>query len=223
MAFFEKISEKGQNAVKKGKDFAEITKINSLISDEKKNVNNNYFQIGQLYTQMHANDCEEEFKGMIASIVESENKIAKYKEQIQTIKGIVKCEKCGAEVSNGSAFCNCCGAAIPKKAVEPVVDEDSVACPNCGRAVKKGMRFCTGCGSPMQSLKQQHDTAERICPNCGEKTSDIESAFCNHCGSRLEGTVSVNSPSNIKHCPNCGFSTDDTEIDFCTECGAKLI
>ena len=85
MAFFDKISEKGQNAKKKTKDFVEVQKINSMISDEERNINNNYLQIGKLYVSMHSGDCDEEFKGMIESVRESEKKIADFKEQIQTI------------------------------------------------------------------------------------------------------------------------------------------
>ena len=69
MAFFDNIgrtlSEKGQIAVKKTKDFAEVTKINSLISDEERSINNNYVQIGKLYVSKHSDDCEEEFRGFL--------------------------------------------------------------------------------------------------------------------------------------------------------------
>lgn len=53
---------------------------------------------------MHGNDCEDDFKGMLESIRQSEKKIVEYKEQVQLIKGVVRCEKCGGEVSINSAF-----------------------------------------------------------------------------------------------------------------------
>lgn len=226
MAFFDKISEKGQNAKKKTKDFVEVQKINSMISDEERNINNNYLQIGKLYVSMHSGDCDEEFKGMIESVRESEKKIADFKEQIQTIKGIVRCEKCGAEVSIQSAFCSSCGAPMPKRVPEKKLDENMVICPGCGNTVKKRLRFCTRCGHPMQDLIQpqpsQDELIIKVCPKCGEETDESDSVFCNSCGTRLieKGSAPIIAE---KKCPNCGFTTTDEEIAFCTECGSKLI
>lgn len=222
MAFFDIISEKGQNAKKKTRDFVEVQKINSMISDEERNINNNYIQIGKLYVSMHSSDCEEEFKGMIESVHQSENKINKYKEQIQSIKGIVRCEKCGAEVSIQSAFCSACGAPMPKRAPEKKIDENMVICSACGNAVKKGLRFCIHCGNPMQEVNQpQEEIIIKVCPKCGEESGEADSMFCNSCGTKLieKGSAPI---CVEKKCPNCGFTTTDEEIAFCTECGSKL-
>ena len=82
MALFDQLGKKlaqtGQSAVKKTKDMAEVAKINSMISDEEKSINNNYYQIGKLYGSMHGNDCEDDFKGMLESIRQSEKKIVEY-------------------------------------------------------------------------------------------------------------------------------------------------
>ena len=47
----------------------------------------------------------------------------------------MKCSSCGAEVSEGSNFCNQCGAALPPR------------CPSCGHANAPGAKFCSECGS----------------------------------------------------------------------------
>jgi hypothetical protein len=47
---------------------------------------------------MHRDVYGDEFFQMINSIKISEQKIEQYKKQIAEIKGIQKCEKCGAEV-----------------------------------------------------------------------------------------------------------------------------
>ncbi len=239
MAFFsevgKKISTTSQNAVNKAKEVAEVAKINSLISDEENKINTNYYQIGKLYVALHKNDCEDNFATMINEIVNAEKRIVEYKEQIQTIKGIVKCTKCGAEVSMESAFCNACGAPMPVKKVE-VANDNTVMCAKCNSRVKAGMKFCTACGSPME-VKQPQLPKEKVCTACGFKTSDMESAFCHNCGGKLVDSNAVgNAPvvaesvvvqsvvqvSNTKKCVKCGFETDDPELLFCTECGTKF-
>lgn len=237
MAFFDdlgkKISQGGQAAIQKSKELAEVAKLNSLISDEEKNINNNYFQIGKLYASIHKMDCEDDFRGMINTIQESEKKIADYKEQVKVIKGIVKCEKCGGEVALTSAFCNSCGAPMPKRVPVKKQDENTIICDSCGKSVKKGLRFCTACGSTMTQVKMNNSQLTKICPACGFETTDDETLFCNSCGTKLTlktkqiSSQDVNSSSSkvdltVKKCSNCGFETTDQEIAFCTECGSKL-
>lgn len=128
MSFFDdlgkKISQVAQTAVQKTKEMADVAKLNSSISDEEKRINDNYLQIGKLYVSLHDAEHEADFDAFIAAIHESEGKIKGYQQQIKDIKGIVKCEKCGAEVSKDAAFCSSCGAPIPKE--EPAAESQTI-------------------------------------------------------------------------------------------------
>lgn len=196
MAFFDnlgkKASEATAKAMQKVQELSETTRLNSLISDEEKKVNNTYYQIGKLYVSLHGEACEEEFAGMIASIFESEQKISNYRMQIQDLKKVQRCEKCGAEVARGVAFCSSCGAPMPK--AEPAVKDDCMTCKSCGAVVKRGMRFCTSCGKPMSATpvaqlvsdttEIEKTAPEKTCPSCGAKTTE-DVAFCTECGAKL--------------------------------------
>lgn len=131
MAFFDelgkKISQAGQSAVQKGKELADIARLNSSVSDEERKIDDNYREIGKLYYSLRGENPDVDFAAMIAAIHESEGKIAEYKQQIKDIKGVVCCEKCGAEVSTNAAFCSACGAPMPVvKPVETQPEEGSV-------------------------------------------------------------------------------------------------
>ena len=101
MAFWDNLTQKASQttakAVQKAKDLSEVAKLNSLITSEEGKINNTYSQIGKLYMSLHLQDYEDEFSGMINSIIESEQKIRDYQQQIQDIKGVQKCPNCGAE------------------------------------------------------------------------------------------------------------------------------
>ena len=193
MAFFDKLSksvtEASQKTIAKTKELADTSRLNSMISEQEKIITNQYFQIGKLYVSIHKENFEEDFSGMIAAIADAEAKIRDYKKQIQDVKGVQRCEKCGAEVPNGAAFCSSCGATMPKIQVsEPT---DYVKCENCGTNVKKSMRFCTSCGKPMETITAPvgkesiaEATTEIICSNCGAKVED-GLAFCTECGTKL--------------------------------------
>lgn len=194
MAFFDdigkKLSQTGQGMVQKTKEMADVAKLNSVITDEEGKINNNYYLIGKLYVSMHTADCEDEFKGMISDIQASEAKIVECRYQIKTIKGVVKCEKCGAEVANNIAFCSACGNPMPRN--ETGNTEDKIKCESCGSLVNKGMRFCTVCGKPMKIAVAVENPVEapsavqpKTCPNCGVQIEN-DAVFCAECGTKIQ-------------------------------------
>lgn len=195
MAFWDNLSQKASEttakAMQKAKEMSDIAKLNSVISEEETKINNTYYQIGKLYVAMHSHDHEEEFTGMIASLMESEEKIRTCRQQIQDIKGVIRCPQCGAEIQSGAAFCSSCGTPMPK--VQPVNTDDLVRCEGCGAMVKKGVRFCTSCGKPMVQATVSEPTStpvaesepqDKVCPNCGAKI-EAGVAFCTECGTKL--------------------------------------
>ena len=197
MALWDNISKKASattaKAAQQVKILTETTKLNSMISDEEKKINNHYYEIGKRYATLHQNDPEQELAELVAAVVESEKKIKEYRTQIQDMKGVACCEKCGAEVAKEAAFCSVCGAPVPKPAV-PVRD-DMEKCASCGAMVEKGMRFCTNCGKPMESFAEDavqiidvetvaEAPAKRVCVNCGAELDD-GTLFCTQCGARV--------------------------------------
>lgn len=215
MAFFDnltkKVSEASATAIQKGKEFTDIARLNSLVSDEEKKITNAYYQIGKLYVSIHRKDYEKDFAGMIETIVESEEKIVTLKKQIEDIKGVVRCDSCGAEVARGSVYCSSCGAEMPR--VQTMGDPDSVKCESCGEYVKRGMRFCTNCGNPMSqnvNPREQHTDEDIIIQHPNEQNDDLLSP---------QSAVSVD--INNKICPKCGSELDDGSV-FCANCGAKI-
>ena len=127
MAFFDdlskKLSQATQTTVQKAQEMAEVAKLNSMVNDEEKRIESAYSQIGKTYCELHKDDYEEAFAEAMESIAAASAKIVELKKQIQTVKGVVICTKCGAEVPTGSAFCSACGGQIVVE--EPVADAEA--------------------------------------------------------------------------------------------------
>lgn len=181
MAFFDEIGKKlsltGQMAVQKTKEMADVAKLNSNISDEEKKISNAFYQIGQLYVELHGEDFDPDFEVLITQLKESQSNIESLKKQIQDIRGVKRCTTCGAEIPNNATFCSSCGTAVvQQKAVDAA---NLIKCTNCGKMIEKEMRFCTFCGSEV--VAQQIQSNEKKCLFCG---AVLESgvAFCTHCG-----------------------------------------
>ena len=177
MGFFDdfgkKISDASQGAIAKTKDFADVAKLNSNISDEERRINNAYQQIGKLYFEMHLEDFEDCFKDHFAAINESLGKIKDYRQQITNIKGVVKCPNCGAEVPKESAFCSSCGTPVPKQDV-PAAEAEVVSAPEAAPVE-----------TPVEEAPAVEAPVEKKCPSCGATLED-GALFCTNCGTKVE-------------------------------------
>lgn len=195
MSFFDNIGSKasaaGQAAAEKARNFAEVNRLNGVISDHEKRISRLYFEIGQSYYERHKDDPEAEELERIAAITDTNEKIAVCREQIKTLKGVEKCPNCGADVQNGSQFCNNCGTRMPPASMK-TAPKAGLTCPTCGAAVAEGNLFCNNCGTKLAPApapapapeEPAVEESKRSCPNCGtELESDAE--FCFNCGAKL--------------------------------------
>lgn len=158
MAFFDELGKRltnaGQGVAQQTKNFTDVARLNSAISDKEKKIAQLYASIGQSYFQRHKDDAGAEEAQQIAQINALFQEIAQCREEIKQIKGVVKCPSCGAEVALHSAFCNSCGARVPQaEAAEAPVPEDAQICPNCHAAVPKENLFCDHCGTKLDSAE----------------------------------------------------------------------
>lgn len=159
MAFFEQIGKRladaGQGVAQQTKNFTDVTRLNSTISEKEKKISQLYASIGQAYYERHKNDAAAEEAQQIQAVNTLFAEIAQCREEIKQIKGVVKCPSCGADVALNSAFCNSCGAKIPQ-ASEPAepARADGPVCPNCHAPVKEGNLFCTRCGTKIESTAE---------------------------------------------------------------------
>ncbi len=116
MAFFDdlgkKLSKAGQSVMDKGKEFADITKINLAISDEEKKLDEAYKKLGRLFVEKIGDRAEGDFAELVSEVKGALSRIDELRQQIKDIKGIAVCTKCGAEIQADSVFCNSCGAKL---------------------------------------------------------------------------------------------------------------
>lgn len=230
MALFDglsrKASEVSAKAVQKTKEFSEATRINALISEEEKKINNNYYQIGKLYFSLHISDSEPAFSGMVDSIIASEKKISDYRIQVQEIRGIQKCEKCGAEVMKGVAFCGACGTPVPK--AEVALPDGYIKCDGCGKLVQKGMRFCTVCGKTIVDLSAAQEKPQFSPKDSLEEVPVRETVWFEQESSIDKTYTTVQGPSitipaeaTAHKCSVCGAELE-ADSEFCAECGTRV-
>ena len=197
MSFFDNIGSKasaaGQAAAEKARNFAEVNRLSGVISDHEKRISRLYFEIGQSYYERHKDDPEAEELERIAAITDTNEKIAVCRNQIKTLKGVEKCPNCGADVQNGSQFCNNCGTRMPPASMK-TAPKTGLTCPTCGTELESDAAFCFNCGTKLAPTpapapapapaEPAVEELKRSCPNCGAAL-ESDDAFCFNCGAKL--------------------------------------
>lgn len=186
--FFNDISKKltstGQEAVQKAKDVAEITKVNTQITELERKIEGLQLNIGKFIVEQFLNDSVECLKEKVEAeqdvvaeniikIRELEQQILEGKERIIVLKGVIRCPNCGNEVQNGLAFCGKCGTRLEEAKKETV---NFKICRKCGERIPEDSAFCTSCGTKVENVK-------KICVQCGNELKEDE-IFCSNCGTK---------------------------------------
>ena len=151
MAFFEQLGKRltdaGQNVAQQTKNLADVTQLNSAISDREKRISQLYLNIGQMYYEEHKGDSTAAHQEIMKEINALHAEIAQKRERIKQIKGVVKCPKCGADVLLNAAFCSACGAKMERTGGTSETNGAQRHCPVCHAAVGAEDSFCNNCGA----------------------------------------------------------------------------
>ena len=123
MAFLDDLSRKltqvGQEAASQTKMFAETTRINAKISDEERQLNAMFMQLGRNYFDANKDNPTAAFADTINNIRDAIHRIEVYKSDIRRARGMVACPNCGSEVSSNVQFCSYCGSKMPVQEFVP--------------------------------------------------------------------------------------------------------
>ncbi len=119
MAFYDgwgaKLTSKGQEALQKTKELAEVARINAEIAELEIQIAEQYRLLGSGYFADHAADTEDVYPAM-AEIRRLKSEIETKKKQTLEIRGTKAgpryCAACGAELTPGARFCVQCGTPV---------------------------------------------------------------------------------------------------------------
>ena len=132
----------------------DLSKLKVSAADLNGDINEHFEALGRIVYdgKQNGKDNSALIEDSVKIIKDLYESLAAINQQIDELKNLVKCPKCGFENSLGSNYCNCCGAKIAK---EPVCG---------GEAAKTKIEECD-CG--------QGDSSGEACDDtCGCKKED---------------------------------------------------
>ncbi len=186
---------------------AQIAQLEEQLSREGRKIQEAYARLGKRYASLHREDYAPEYADDMKTLFQSESQVVEYWKQLQDLKGIQLCQRCGRELSRTALSCPLCGE-LTQTGREMEAGKPTL-CGFCGNIVPKDMHFCSHCGTPVSPEKSQ-----TACPQC---ILDAQRGlkFCTSCGKALA------SPAPSRICPECGNPLSEKAL-FCNNCGTKL-
>lgn len=160
MGIFDKLKDGATKAADLAKDSMEIAKINSQISNKRKEIEKSYLLIGKEVYKAYTNKEMDALEALVQEqsdlIRDLEEEVEQLEFKIRQIKDEKECV-CGRVVPMDTKFCPSCGhkfeelPAIIEVAEEPS-DETLVVlkhCSSCDAIVNENDQFCDKCGNPL--------------------------------------------------------------------------
>lgn len=250
MAFWsdlgKKISDTTQSVVEKTKTSTDIMRLNGLISDEERNVQRIYAEIGRKYMELHGADGDPDFAGLMQEYQTSKAKMEEYRSQIRRNKHLLICAGCGAEIPETVLYCTRCGAENPvgkrlaeeqrqreeaeraareadlQAAAVPQTEPQPEFCARCGQPRTAGAMFCTFCGAqfvPPVAAAPAPAAPESPAPEAAPAPVAPAPAAPELALPPAEEKPAAPAASS-EVCPKCGAARIAGNR-FCVQCGAK--
>ena len=110
-----------------------------------------FAELGKAYYENHADNHQTEYETQLAAVREAYAEIARLQQQADEIAAHRRCPACGAQLAEGSRFCNICGVKLPE--AQPAAEADAQAqrlCPKCRAELGPDDMFCTACGADLR-------------------------------------------------------------------------
>ena len=132
MDFFNKLGKKASETYQVTKEktvkFSEEMKLKGKINEAKNKITNLYEEIGEIvYNQYKTNieEGKEDISAKCEEISKQFDKIAKFENDILSLKEVKKCTKCNAEINKKDDFCSKFGKEQPKQEEKVEIKQES--------------------------------------------------------------------------------------------------
>jgi len=136
------------------------TKLSLALASEEDKLKQIYMEIGKKVHEIYqyGGSLGKFFDEKYMEIKQTETAILDIKHQMNMLRGVKSCGKCGSSIDRNAEFCPKCGfqldispgvtpaeqQSIPVPETPPA--KNSVICPNCKAENESGSKFCLTCG-----------------------------------------------------------------------------
>lgn len=131
---------------------AYLERLNQSKAEVGQQLNELFAKLGEAFYDSHADDRQTPYEAQMTVIRDALADIARCEKQAEEIANRRRCPACGAELVEGSMFCNFCGTKLmqPQPAAESAAPQGQKICPKCNTLLQPDDIFCTTCGADLR-------------------------------------------------------------------------
>lgn len=165
-----KISKAANDAVDKGTEFFEVTKIRAQISGEGKSIEKAYRDIGEIIykLQQDGTPVTEDVAKLCDDIYAHEKRIRAMRREMANIKGMKLCPNCEEMVEKEAAYCPKCGSTME---TEVTVEKEDIV-ENVETMAEEAVS--EGKETAEEMVSQAKETAKEAVSAVKEKAADVK-------------------------------------------------
>lgn len=116
-------TDTAMKTIQKTQELSETARLNGQILEAEMKLKDVYAKIGKKYVALQKEEVEPEMEELLKVVRTGETKIAEYRRKLADVKGLTKCEYCGADIGKDAAFCSACGKPVEKPKEEQAEEE----------------------------------------------------------------------------------------------------
>lgn len=159
MKLFSNLKKGASEASEKAKVMIEINKLKIQISQNQKEIDEEFKKIGQtvfeLFKAEEMTELSVELKDSCNICINKQEKIKELELEIRELNNEKDCPKCGHVVKLDIKFCPSCGHMFEIKEVHTDLEpeetqEEIVKCSKCGIENEEDAKFCCSCGASIE-------------------------------------------------------------------------
>ena len=107
--FMAKLTNAGKGVSQKVNETVAVTRLQGQISAKEAEVKDTFVEIGMAYFEKYKDAGECEFMEKVEKVIGLRTEIDCLGDEIDKIKGVIRCPECGATVDDDALFCPKCG------------------------------------------------------------------------------------------------------------------
>lgn len=102
------------HVIDKSRQVVDLTKMSVKIDKEEKNIEQLYANLGRVFYQVNQEAPEVMYEDLFRTIAGAKKQLEYLKQEIDLVRGLVRCVSCGSELQATDMFCSGCGKGVER-------------------------------------------------------------------------------------------------------------